>query len=376
MDLSHCERLVEQALGRMDDQGRDHNIDDSLMCSICLDILHDPHILKGSGHTFCKKCILTSLRIKTECPKTRISIPHRRGESLEELLSPNYCVRAILQSQRIPCCFAGCGKLLKLEEIILHEARCEHRGRVTAKPGRTSSRQVCGLQGEGNGTHTNVLVQHPDLDSAERLAALEAYLDSAERLAVTKDREFVALEAKNALLVAALAANGFGALVARLSDFPSNIDSGNAEEATVPAASGPGQALAGFILKGIRGTHRRMKAAQRRCNGYYVRAAALEICNGDPVWVHANGTHYVYRDAAGSWVATISRAHFATNMGLVKSSTFCDLSPADVAGWDIHDGVAWVPSPPITSTAMTRKQASWVAASRSSPPTPSRCAVQ
>ncbi|KAG9008841.1 E3 ubiquitin-protein ligase rad18 [Tulasnella sp. JGI-2019a] len=47
------------------------NLDESLRCPICKDILRAPVLLTGCGHSFCSQCVRESLNVQEECPQCR-----------------------------------------------------------------------------------------------------------------------------------------------------------------------------------------------------------------------------------------------------------------------------------------------------------------
>lgn len=247
-------------------------------------------------------------------------------------------------------CLLSSMSMVGLEDINLHEIA------VKSSPGPGKiSRGACSLQREWQGQRSTAVLT-PKLSTAERVVALKAY-------ASAKDAQFAALDAANTRLTAALVTNGFQALVARLDEASSN----GAMRYSLEEAQG----LPGVTLTGVGGVFCRKNT---RCNGHYLRAAALETCNGAPVWVNMADMahkHYIYRDRLGTWVVTYNRAHFATNLGIMKSVTNSDLTPADVVGWQLHNGTNWVTNTRITSTAMTSRQAVAAASSLNA-----RCTLQ
>jgi len=99
-------------------------------------------------------------------------------------------------------------------------------------------------------------------------------------------------------------------------------------------------AIQGVVLSGIVGVGSK-KIFQESCNGSYLRSPCEEL-NGASVWVHTNGSRFLYRNRHGFWVATGDRSHFLKNIGYIASSSAADLTPANVLGWTCTDGREWV----------------------------------
>ncbi len=68
--------------------------DDSIICSICLDILEDAASFKKCGHIFCAKCISACLS-KPTCPTCRRSV--QTGSN------PNYILRDLIGKLEVRC---------------------------------------------------------------------------------------------------------------------------------------------------------------------------------------------------------------------------------------------------------------------------------
>ncbi|KAG9017476.1 E3 ubiquitin-protein ligase rad18 [Tulasnella sp. 427] len=48
------------------------NLDESLRCPICKDLVRAPVMLTGCGHSFCSQCVRESLNLQEECPQCRV----------------------------------------------------------------------------------------------------------------------------------------------------------------------------------------------------------------------------------------------------------------------------------------------------------------
>jgi hypothetical protein len=70
--------------------------DDSIICSICLEVLDDPASFKECGHTFCAKCISACLSsANTTCPTCR--------QSIETGSNPTYILRDLIGKLDVKC---------------------------------------------------------------------------------------------------------------------------------------------------------------------------------------------------------------------------------------------------------------------------------
>ena len=69
--------------------------DDSIICSICFEVLEDPASFKECGHTFCAKCISACLSSAGTCPTCR--------KSAHTGSNPNYSLRDIIDKLEVRC---------------------------------------------------------------------------------------------------------------------------------------------------------------------------------------------------------------------------------------------------------------------------------
>lgn len=98
-----------------------------MCCSICTEIFEDPHIVKTTGQTYCRSCIVEALRHRRRCPLSGTSITLRGWESVDSALQANHLVRNMLESYEVPCAFApACAARVKLGELDAHEKNCPH----------------------------------------------------------------------------------------------------------------------------------------------------------------------------------------------------------------------------------------------------------
>ena len=138
----------------------DGNIDDTLICQICLHPSRDPQLSVCCGHTFCKSC-LDSTKQHSKTTRTRPKVcPSCRSKNFEAV--PNKQVDRKIRSLRVFCtnkvngcewqgelnnldvhlsenskdgckyecveCTYGCGKTLQRQWLTVHtEIECSHR---------------------------------------------------------------------------------------------------------------------------------------------------------------------------------------------------------------------------------------------------------
>lgn len=72
-------------------------VNDSLICGICLDVLMDPVVIKECEHIYCRECITTTLTNGQGCPQDR------KPFSLESLGKPVRFFFAIYDALKIKC---------------------------------------------------------------------------------------------------------------------------------------------------------------------------------------------------------------------------------------------------------------------------------
>ena len=53
---------------------QDEDVEENYQCGICLDVLTDP-ITLPCGHTWCKSCILDTLKVRSRCPNCKKTVP-------------------------------------------------------------------------------------------------------------------------------------------------------------------------------------------------------------------------------------------------------------------------------------------------------------
>ena len=94
---------------------------DILMCPICLNILKDPISCNSTekSHSFCKKCILQSLKINDKCPMCKQNFEFGTNTKLKPLL----------QKLKFKCKYAeeGCHRILDYPYYFIHLDKCEFK---------------------------------------------------------------------------------------------------------------------------------------------------------------------------------------------------------------------------------------------------------
>lgn len=96
-------------------------VDEDLHCLICLNVLKDPVQCQANEHYFCSPCIKRHLENFHRCPACNEDL------SLETLRKPFRYLTKSLSKLNISCEYVhrGCLELVKLEQLKLHEAKCE-----------------------------------------------------------------------------------------------------------------------------------------------------------------------------------------------------------------------------------------------------------
>ena len=92
---------------------------------------------------------------------------------------------------------------------------------------------------------------------------------------------------------------------------------------------------------------------QESCNGAYLESPDRKTVNGCPLFVHITGTRFLYYHPNGRWMAAASRAAIASGMGLVRSASCGDPTPAQAAHWQVQNGTDWMTVRGATSEKMT-----------------------
>lgn len=72
-------------------------VNESLFCGICLDVLRDPVMIKECEHIYCRECITTSLNNRQGCPQDRTSF----GQ--DSLIKPHRFFFSIYDNLKIKC---------------------------------------------------------------------------------------------------------------------------------------------------------------------------------------------------------------------------------------------------------------------------------
>ena len=117
---------------------------DSLSCTICLELFgnnqREPVTLSVCGHSFCRRCAISSLTAKRQCPNCRSECV--RTGAVSSLVIPNFTAKDALDELRVHCRFGltradgadgwkkdpeGCPALIKRANKGTHEQSCEHR---------------------------------------------------------------------------------------------------------------------------------------------------------------------------------------------------------------------------------------------------------
>ncbi|RWS14234.1 E3 ubiquitin-protein ligase NRDP1-like protein [Dinothrombium tinctorium] len=99
-------------------------LEDELICSICLGVFDDPYILASCGHTFCKQCIDQWFEEKRNCPNDGISVGFYR-----ELLPAPIPLKNIIAKLKIRCDYEekGCQQIVQVQNLSKHCEECEYR---------------------------------------------------------------------------------------------------------------------------------------------------------------------------------------------------------------------------------------------------------
>ena len=94
---------------------------DNLICPICYNILKDPISCNYTekSHTFCKVCILKSLKINDKCPLCKQTFEFVTNKKVKELL----------QKLKFKCKYAeeGCQRILDYPFYFIHLDKCEFK---------------------------------------------------------------------------------------------------------------------------------------------------------------------------------------------------------------------------------------------------------
>ena len=104
-----------------EDHRFEHEVDRSLHCPICLNVLKDPMQCRQNQHLFCSPCIKRYLEQHSQtCPTCREAL------TVETLVRPARIVIDFLSPLKIRCNFVdrGCRELVELEFLKRHVAQC------------------------------------------------------------------------------------------------------------------------------------------------------------------------------------------------------------------------------------------------------------
>lgn len=87
-----------------------------LKCPICSEVFTEP-VLPGCGHTFCKKCIETWIKVNFACPICRERIDKKK-------LGVNRIAKLAVEDLEVICLNKGCSWTGKYESLKRHEKDC------------------------------------------------------------------------------------------------------------------------------------------------------------------------------------------------------------------------------------------------------------
>ena len=95
-------------------------VDESLHCVICREVLKDPVQCRRNEHHFCRNCITEHLRHSQNCPTCKDSL------TVETLARPQRFLANTLSSLKISCenSERGCRKIVELGSLDTHVATC------------------------------------------------------------------------------------------------------------------------------------------------------------------------------------------------------------------------------------------------------------
>ena len=93
-------------------------VDESLHCAICEEVLRDPVQCCRNGHHFCRNCITENRRYSPKCPTCK--------DRVETLARPQRFLVNTLSSLKISCenSERGCPKIVELGSLDTHVATC------------------------------------------------------------------------------------------------------------------------------------------------------------------------------------------------------------------------------------------------------------
>ena len=101
-----------------------NNYIDKLICPICYNILKDPISCNSTekSHSFCKLCILKSLKINNKCPICKQTFKFVTNKKIKELL----------QKLKFKCKYSdeGCHRILEYKFYFLHLEKCEFKEKL------------------------------------------------------------------------------------------------------------------------------------------------------------------------------------------------------------------------------------------------------
>ncbi|CAB4037231.1 E3 ubiquitin- ligase NRDP1 [Paramuricea clavata] len=95
-------------------------VDQSLHCAICTEVLKDPVQCRRNEHHFCRNCITEHLRHSQNCPTCKDPL------TVETLVRPQRFLANTLSSLKISCenSERGCRKVIELGSLDTHVATC------------------------------------------------------------------------------------------------------------------------------------------------------------------------------------------------------------------------------------------------------------
>ena len=105
---------------------------DTLSCTICLKVLHDPVQCQNNEHHFCRKCIKKHLKNSETCPMCMDQL------TLETLRPVPRVILEIISQLKKPRCShvsRGCREDVRPEDLLLHEQTCGYAPVVCSNEG-------------------------------------------------------------------------------------------------------------------------------------------------------------------------------------------------------------------------------------------------
>lgn len=112
------------------------DIDESLKCGICSNVLKDPTVTK-CGHIYCGRCIVSWAGYYGVCPERCMQVDL---DSLQCLTHMDLFISGLLVHCKNRA--AGCRLQIKLAEKYQHEQACPHRATGSTAAGRQGLRKL------------------------------------------------------------------------------------------------------------------------------------------------------------------------------------------------------------------------------------------